>query len=334
MAPRGKRAKAVENKSVSSALLSALRFISVAQKEDGLVYQSHSILANNYAIAFDGVIAAGARIDEDLQACPHTLRLVAALSKCGESLAITQLDRDRLSIKSEKFKAVIPCAEYETLNHIQPDMPCASIDDRLKQGLSVVSCLISDNAKTVVESAILIQANSMVSTNRHVMLEFWHGIDLPPNLLVPKSFAQAIVKSPKKLARFGFSQSSVTFYFEDESWIRTQLYQEQYPNVSRVLDAAANPWPLPQNFYLALGAVESFCEDNRLYFREGLLASHSVEGAGATYEVAGLPNGLIFNPNYLRVIEPHIKTIDFIGQNGIAYFYGESVRGAICGIKE
>jgi hypothetical protein len=49
--------------------------------------------------------------------------------------------------------------------------------------------------------------------------------------------------------------------------------------------------------------------------------------------VIGLPNGPVFKAKQLRIIEPYVKTIDFIGANGIAYFFGDNVRGAVTGIK-
>lgn len=331
MAPRGKRAKAADKTSASSELVKALKFVALAQKEVGQAYQTHVMLAHNQAVAFDGTIAAGHRIEEDIFACPHTLRLIDALAKCGETLSVTQLDNDKLSIKSDKFKAFVPCVGKDMLATVAPDPPCAVIDDRIKKGLEVVSVLASDNAQHVVTASILLRAGSMVATDRHTMLEYWHGIDLPPGIALPKAGATAVLKANKPLAQFGFSSNSVTFYFEDGSWIRSQLYSEPWPNVDNVLNVTSNPWPLPETFYKGLDAVASFSEDGNVHFKPNLLRSHNSEHTGASYEVIGLPSGPVFKAKQLKIIQPYVKTIDFIGKDGKAFFFGDNVRGAIVG---
>lgn len=333
MAPRGKRAKAADKTSASSALINALKFVAVAQKDIGQPYQTHVRLADNFAVAFDGTVAAGHKIEEDIKACPHTLRLLDALAKCGESLSITQLDGDKLAIKSDKFKAYVSCVSDAILMPTLPDPPCAVIDDRLKAGFEAVSVLASDNSQHVVTASILLQANSMLATDRHLMLEYWHGIDLPPGLAIPKAGVNALLKVNKPLARFGFSERSVTFYFEDGSWVRSQLYSEPWPDVSRILNVTSNPWPIPETLFKAVDAVAPFSENGAVYFGPNVIRSHASDGIGASYEVNGIPAGPIFRAKHLKIIEPYVKTIDFIGRNGISYFFGESLRGAITGMK-
>jgi hypothetical protein len=330
---RGKRAKAADKATASSALVNALKFVSVAQKEIGQPYQTHVALLNNTAVAFDGTVAAGCQIEEDLVACPHTLRLIDALAKCGDTLSITQLDGDRLSIKSDKFKAYVPCVPVDNLTVAYPDPPCAVIDDRIKKGFEVVGVLASDNSQHVVTASILLRAGSMVATDRNIMFEYWHGIDLPPGIVVPKAGAIAVTKINKPLAQLGFSSRSVTFYFEDGSWLRSQLYDDKWPDIDRVLNVKNNPWPIPEGFFKAVEAVASFSQSGALYFKPNLLRSHAEDGIGASYEVTGLPGGPIYRAKHLKLIEPYAKTIDFIGQNGIAYFYGDDIRGAITSMR-
>ncbi len=76
-----------------------------------------------------------------------------ALSKCGDSFSITQLDNDRLSIKANKFKAIVPCIEYSIMNEAQPDPPLAVIDDRFKAAIEAVGVLPTEGAQTVVAAS-------------------------------------------------------------------------------------------------------------------------------------------------------------------------------------
>lgn len=333
MAPRGKRAKIAATTPPASELIAALKFVAVAQHATGQIYQTHCALGGGTVVAFDGTIAAGQRINEDLTACPHTHRLIDALTKCGDSLAITQIDNGRLSVKSGNFRAFVPCVARDMLLAIQPDPPVAAIDDRLRTGFEIVGNLAADASEHVVTASILLQAGSMVATDRRVMIEYWHGIDLPPGIVLPKAGAAAVVKTKKPLVSFGFSENSATFYFNDGSWIKSQLYSVAWPNISRILDVSANPLPLPDNFYAAVDAVSPFSESDDLHFTDGFMRSHPVDGIGATYEIAGLPAGVVYKAKHLKLVQPYIKTVDFSGKNGIAYFFGDNIRGAITGVQ-
>lgn len=317
----------------TSAFVDALKFVAVASKEVGAPNETHVTLSNQWAVSFNGVLAAGHRIVEDIYAAPHNLRLIDALSKCGENLAITQLDNGRLSLKSSKFRALVPCIDPLLLQSATPDPPVAAIDDRLKAALEAVGVLASEGAQHVVTASVLLKSGSVIATDRHIMFEAWHGIDLPPGLVLPKSAIGALTKKAKKLARLGFSASSVTFYFEDGSWIRSQLYSEPWPDVSRVLDIKCNPWPVPPEFFTALNAVASFSEDENVRFDAGVMRSHDTDAAGASYEVAGLPKGPMFNAKRLKLIEPYAKTIDFFAAGGTAMFFGDNMRGALVGTR-
>ena len=96
------RKPGTKSTATSNALLEALQFCSCVSEKLGASYETHIGLKDNWAIAFNGIVAAGAPINETLTCYPHTLLLVDALSKCDENFTLTQLDNDRLSIKSGK----------------------------------------------------------------------------------------------------------------------------------------------------------------------------------------------------------------------------------------
>lgn len=323
---RGRKPKAKETNSQS--LIDALKFISVAQKESEQAYTSHCRLTEHWALASDGILSAGHKIEEDLDACPHTGRLLAALSKCGPGLALSQ-DEMRLAVRSEKFRATIPCIDPAALIVSNPDAPCAVIDDRLKAAFQQVAPLVSETADFVAGVSVLLRAGSVVSTNRHVIIEAWHGIDLPPNLALPKAFMLAVMRCQKPLARFGFSDRSVTFYFDDESWLKTQLYEDKWPNVDGLLNQQANPWPLPENLFAAVDAVLPFSDNSFVFFHQGSLQSHYDATQGATYEIEGLPNERSFNGKYLKLLDGLATQIDFGTGREPLRFFGENVRGCI-----
>lgn len=326
--PRQSKASTETNKFVD-----ALKFCSVVLSDKGSPNETHILLTSKTATAFNGILGAGHIIDEEIYAAPNNKLMIDALTKCGKNLSITQLDAHRLSIKSDKFKAIIPCIEPILISPIQPDSPVGEINDDLKIGLETVSVLVNDNAQIIHLCSIQMRANTLVACNGALVFEYWHGIDLP-TLSIPKSFVQAISKINKKLTRFGFSETSITFWYEDDSWIRSQLFKDQWPDVDRFLNLNVNLFDVPKALWDGLEAVTPFTDDGLVYFDNEVIRSHPTDGAGASYEVIGLPKGPKFLAKNLALIKPHANKIDFLahGPNTtMLVFYGDRIRGAMLG---
>jgi hypothetical protein len=318
----------------TNQLLSALQFCSVVSDKLGTPYETHIGLRNNTAVAFNGIVAAGAPIQEDLICHPHTLLFVEALSKCDENYSLTQLDNGRLSIKSGKFKAIIPCLDPALMQSAVPDPQIVRITDKFKEAVEAVGVLANENAQHVLTASVLMNGPSVISTNRVMLLEYWHALDLPPNIPLPKQFVAALVKQKRPLTGFGFSKSSATFWFGDY-WLRTQLYNDEWPDVSSILNRQANLWSIDPNFFKALDAIEQFSEDGNVYSDTNLLMSDA-HNQGASFEVSGLPKGFVYPIKQLKIIKPWVRKIDYMtsGIHDSSYclvFEGDACRGVISG---
>lgn len=318
----------------SSALLQSLKIINTILSDEGRPQETHVRLQDNWAVAHNGVLGIGEKIAEDLYACPNAHTLEAALAKCGESLSITQLEQ-KLSITSGKFRALVPCLPPENMPRSFPDAPCARVNDSLKASIAAVAPLALEGEDSVVTASLLIHGGTVTATDRRVIIQSWHGLDLPPNLALPKAIIQPLIKNPKALAQFGYSKSSCTFFFEDESYIMSQFYADKWPDVGPILDKKSNQWKLPEDFYEGVKALEPFSEDGFIYFDTNKMLSHPDESVGASYEIYGLPKGPSFNIKQLKMIQPFMKTVDFMaqGQHGsnMLLFFGDNIRGGIAG---
>jgi len=332
-APRKTKSKSLSP--TCQNLINAISFISVAQKpEDDAPYKTHCVLHNGWAMAFNGTITAGAKIEETLEIAPNTYKLIAALERTTKDVSITELE-GRLSIKSGSFSCFVPCW-HEGMPALAPDPPLCGISDVLRDKLEQISGFTVDSdKKRIVECSILIRENSAFASDGAVLLEAWHGLNLPTCIL-PKAFVTAIINTKKKLTKFGRSDNSCTVYFEDESWLRSQLYEESWPDINVILNKPSKPEPLPKGFFEALNNVEPFSNgkeaEKTVYFVDGALQSHRDKHEGAVCEVAGLRHGPAFNIKRLKRIESCIETVDFYSHN-VAFFYGYGVRGAIAGVS-
>lgn len=331
------RPRNLKKDDTTSTLYQALKFISFAQKDvpNAAPNQTHCALVNGWAIAYDGAIALGIPIEEQLFAFPHTESMLNALAKCGQQFVITQLDGNRLSVKSGAggFRATVQCVSPNDIPYSKPDENVYEITDDLKFGLDTIVKLCDDKQETIVEVAVLVRQNTMVSSDRQMMIEHWHGFNLP-TMSLPKSAILALTKIQKKLVGFGYSGHTATFHFEDKSWLRTQLYVEPYPvgAVDQIFARHNSPLEIPPNFYEGVKAVAPFSEggNNRtIFLAKNAIQSHENPNQGATFDVVGLPQGIRYKLKHLMLTEQFAKKADLVGNNQAGYFYGDRTRAAV-----
>lgn len=253
-------------------LLHALEFISVAQRANGSDNERHCMLSDHAAVAFNGVIAAGARIQDDLRCCPQTAKLIAALGHCDPGWQIAQL-QDRLVIQSGEFTANVPIMDGTQLQWAWPDPKLIDVNDDLRAALMAVVGVVNEKSDRVHESAILMQANNCTATNGVVILESWHGWQLPPDILLPKAAVTALTKVKKPIVGVGYGATTVTFWYADNTWLRSQRYLAKWPK-STLLDTPTHPIALPLQLFQAAEALRPFSENGNLYCWQGKASSH------------------------------------------------------------
>jgi hypothetical protein len=172
-------------------------------------------------------------------------------------------------------------------------------------------------------------------------VESWHGNNLPKGMVLPKIISDVINKVNKKLTSFGCSDYSATFWFEDESWIRTQLVSDEWPiaQLEKILNAPSNPWPIPEGLFEGLSAIGPFSDDGFVYFDTGLLKTHAADGVGATYEIHGLTKSPPLSIKRLALLHKLADKIDFAAPGPhegtvCLKFRGNNVRGGLMGKSE
>lgn len=332
--PRARREKTAKAPSSVSQLIQALKFVSVAQKKSGTTEQQFCAMTQGWLVANNGILTVATKIEETLNTCPHTYQLLDALNKTGDDVNITQLNEATLSVKSDKFKALIPCCTIEELSLGAPDPVYMPVDNRLKDAFEAVMDIATDGAEVAHLAAVLLQPNTTVATNNAVIMEYWHGLPIPGEFMVPKSAAAAVVDSKKDLTGIGFGASSVTFYFADESIIKTQLYADRFPAYGHLLNVESNAWPLPEEFFKAVRAVESFSKDGIVHFDNNVVSSREVENEATTYKVEGVPDGMAFVAKYLLKVEAAMKTAHFDKEANNVLFFGDNVRGLVLAVNQ
>lgn len=335
MARKPKADTGIDNK---SKLIEALRFAAFVTTGTDTEDFAYVRIKDKLLTAADNVICMGGPVDEDLEICLHGSKLKAALEQCGPVFKITEVDRSGISVRSDKFRAVVPAMEIELMSPYLPDAPVAKIDDRIKNAFELCNPIVPGKGDRPFSNSASLNAGSCIATNGALMVEYWHGIDLPSGLNIPKRCLTAVTKQKKPLAAFGFSNYSATFYFDDGSFIKTKLEDVNYPNTDRLFDGFNGmPFePMPPEFFKGIDAVDAFAVDGTIYIHDGYVATHNSLDIGASYRVDGIRGFHCYGGKYWQMVKDHVRTVHFskgtVGAAPVAaMFYGENIRGIIAG---
>jgi len=316
-------------------LASAVQFLAPAVKD-------YVFLGPKHIEAYNGVLSIGVSLDTGIdRMCPNFEILKRALNRCGAEISITAIDKHKLSIVSGSFRAVVPCLDEEQVLLADQNEKLYPATEKMKEGLQLLNPLVKEAGVTMVEASLLLQSETMVATDRTMIMEFRHAIEKFPTVVVPKVFIAAVAAHKEELVGFGYGQikDTITFYFKDDSWIQTQLYADPWPDISRIFAENTGPEvPIPEGFFDAVSALIDFSDDNEVIFGSDSLRSHDDLTQGASYELPGanLPPHMRFNAKKLAAFENVATTIVWPTSpkaRGIVFYGGtpatSMIRGAV-----
>ena len=336
---RGRPPKSEQKPAENAGLLQAVQFVKVVETD---VFENSAFgkLSGGMITAYSNVIAAGYPIVEQLSLCPNLDKLEAALIRCGKTMAVTEAN-GKLSIKGDKLKAMVPCLA-EQLADTVPDAPVVTGNfNIIKDAFKACGTVADEKAERPMYASLLLDPNSVTATNGKVLLQYWHGIaNLPPGTVIPAAFAKMIVGSKLNItgiggnydAEAGFMRS-LTIWFENGAWLKTQCYEDRWQQFDQLLNVATEPQTVPAGLFEAVEAVMPFCEESgAIIFGDGYVSSHRNADDGASFPVKGLPAGKIFHGKLIKQVSPYVTTLDLTTQPDRAFFFGGSPANPIRGV--
>ena len=318
-------------------MLDALRFVQGAvAKKDFVPSLTHFHIDNGVIRGYNGRMALCSPIDLHLQAAPKAIPFVKAIQTCKETVTMHLTESNRLSVKSGVFKAFVDCADFGEYPNIQPEGVEVQIPapEEFFKALSVVAKFTAEDASRPWAQGVLFRGHSAYATNNVVIVEHWMPVPFPVEVNIPKAAVQEILRIGEAPMSFQATDTSITFNFSGNRWLRTQTYEVGWPDVSKILDQQAAPATFPEGFFNALADLKPFLDKlEAVAFRNGALVTAPAEGAGASVEIPGLPEDGTFNHKFITMLDGIATHIDFSKYPGPCVFYGNMLRGAIIGMR-
>lgn len=311
-----------------SSLVPALDFLAPLLLSVGKPDETHVTLHGNYAVAWNGVIAAGHPIEEDITAVVPGLDLRAAVGRAGAGMVLS-IEPPLLKVISGaagRFRVTLLCLGLADISHALPDPQLVPMGEALREGWAAIGALSTDGHPRVICASILMRPNTMCSTDGNMFLEYWHGLDLP-TFSMPKKTVAYLLKIKQPMTGFGFSGNTATFYFEGGIWVRTQLFTEGWNVVNTEL--LFQGWqhtgaPVPFGLWGAIDNVAPFLSSNDapVWFEGGSVQSDRLGTIGAVSACEGAPQGLAVAARYLG----HMRA----QSPGLVEWHGGYAKDRVC----
>lgn len=329
MAPRKGR-KPAKNET-AAALLNALGFIGTlkAPPAGSPPQYDYVFLNQGYAIGFDGVVAAGHPIPGDITGYPHTRLFAEALDNTDKTFSLTRRDDGAFEVGSDKYTAIVPICPEQVIPTF-PDNKQAPINDPVAfiAALKVAHGVSTDTGTVAIYSAIRITETTLMATNGQVIVEVRHNNNLPP-VVIPRQFVTAIIKSektPEAIGINGADWSTMTVWFTDGSWLRTNLYKENpytadiltmYTTVTEGLQGYDRQ-EIPAKLWATVKAVLPFADNNKIMLRPGIVRTHVEAHKGAALQLDKLNVAIDVSGKALLSLED-LATVYHVGEVDGAY---------------
>lgn len=315
-------------------LLDALNFTKGAvSSKDFVPALTHFHIANKTIKSFNGSLSLSCPINLDIEASPKAKPFVKAIQACKKTTAIHMTAAGRLSIKSGKFKAFIECTST-VFPEVFPEGQRIDLNGDFLPALKLLKPFIAEDASRPWARGILFRGESAFATNNICLLEHWLGYKFPVEVNIPQGAVKELLRIGQEPEYMQITESSVTFHFSENKWLRSNLLDLQWPDISALLNRASNPVPIEESFFDAVEEITPFVDDlGRVFLTPNEITTSLVEGMGADMEVSINVEQCCFHNKQLLILREVANSFDFMQYPSPCPFYGDNIRGVIIGIR-
>ena len=316
-------------------MIEALKFVQGAvAKKDYATELTHFSIKNGVILGYNGNLSLSSPIDLDLDITPKAIPFVKAIEACKERVVLSMTKAGRLSVKSGAFQAYVECIENDVFPHLQPEGERINLEGDFIPALKNILDFIGVDASRPWATGVLIDGDKAYATNNIVIVEQQLPCHFPVRINIPSYAIKELLRVRLTPIAVQSTESSVTFHFEENRWLRSQLFSTSWPEAMyRILDIPANQVPIPEGFFEALETIQPFLSvSSSVHFKDEKVSTHEEGGEGATVAVPGLNSKAHFQFKPLLSLAGKIDTIDFSLYPKPCPFTGKGLRGAIVGM--
>jgi len=317
-------------------MLNVLKFVQGAVGRKDLVPAlTHFRIKDGRITGYNGKIALSAPVPLDIDCVPKAVPLVRAIEACSDTAQLHMTASGKLSIRSGKFRAHVDTLPDDVFPDIGPDGRDVYVGGPLLPAMRALYDITSDDATRPWATGVLLDGECAYATNNVVLAQFWLGCHFPYRVTVPRYAIKEMLRIGEEPINIQLTTTSITFHYEGERWLRSQLHAIEWPDLNRALSLVPGESevpPVPEGLWDALDTLAPFTdEQNRVYMLGARVATALEEGASV--EVDDVPGIGIYNHKMLSLLNGLAHKLDLSAYPAPCPWYGDGVRGVLIGMR-
>lgn len=320
-------------------MLDALRFVATAvAKKDFVQELTHFKIKDGRVTGFNGIIALSSDIDVDLDIQPHAGKLLAAVKACPGTIALNMTPAGKLAVRSGSFKSFVDCLHEDDALFVYPEGDSIELGPNFVDGLAALAPVMGVDASRPWAMGIKLQGQSMFATNNVMLAEYWHGTDIPLDIVIPAMAVNEILRIGDAPTRVQITDRSISFWFGESRWMRSALLEGGIWPTDKMAQILAmstgEQLPFPAGFFDGVNTLKPFLgETGSVYILPDALLTSKHEGEGSSVDVAtvGITEMQAYHHQQLVILSEVAETIDWTAYPRPCMFQGDRLRGALVG---
>jgi len=318
-------------------MLEQLKFVQGAvAKKDYNPALTHFSIKDGKIKGSNGSLTLCAPIPLDLEIKPKAVPFVKAIQGCkGKTVQIGVTPTGRLSVKAGKFRSLVECTD-QLFPDLEPEGDWVSFKVPILPALKHLIDFTGEDASRQWSLGILFKGDKAYATNNIIAVQFELGSTFPVEINIPKTAVHELLRVGKEPVGAMVTNTSITFMYDKNHWIRTQLYDLGWPDLTKLLNNETELKPFPEGIFEAIETIMPFVDDGtRVYFKDNLVTTTLHDAAvGATVELDEMVPYSVFNAKYFLKLKGIAEQIDLSTYPRPCLFKGPNLRGVIMGMRE
>lgn len=316
-------------------MIDALKFVQGAvAKKDFVPVLTHVHIKDGMIQTYNGSLMLCSPIDLSLDCSPRATPFIKAIQTCKDTIQMSITPTGRLSIKSKGFRTLIECSSEPfpaiELEGERLPLPGAGLLPALK----ALEPLIAEDASRPWARGILLNGKTASATNNIIVAQLWLDFAFPRIINIPHSAVNELLRIKREPVEMIVTENTVTFIYDDERWLRTQLYATKWPDINGFFKARVNPnaEDIPDGFFEALEDIAPFTDDvDRVHIATGKVGTD--ESFSTSSEVEALTGKGCYNISQILLLKGIATKFNFDAWPEPAIFYGDKMRGSLVGMR-
>lgn len=316
-------------------MLKSLKFVQGAvAKKDFVPELTHFTITNGTVTGFNGLMALHSPIPLDIEARPSANSFIKAVTACDDQIVMHMTKAGRLSLKAGKFKAFIECMDDVASHSAQPEGGFIELGENFMEAIKTLAPFMGVDASRAWCTGILLRGQSAYATNNVIRCEYWHGHTMPMEINIPSMAIKELLRIKMTPTHAQTDGNSITFHFEGDRWLRTQLLVDPWPEIAfKIFDAENSEVTVANELFDTIEPLKPFLEEGgRIYFLGDKVATCKDDEVGTSFDIKTPIKDGCFHYSQIMLLKDVAQKIDFTSYPKPCNFVGNNLRGIIMGM--